>query len=237
MASADRERSRGDVRDRGRRHDSRLRPQAADRGDRGPPGRRAGADRLLRAARRLAGVPRADRLGGDRPAAVRRPGAARWPRAGDAPVPGQRGAARQGGRVLEPRAPRRRDLPRRHRPRAHDRSRHGEERPVRPAHDVPAQVHGAQRVPADGVAARPLLPHLPGIRAGRGRGRPARPLAVRARPPLDQARHARRRRPGVRRRGRQLRVGPLAGRRVPVRQAIRPDASGQARQVAANRRV
>src|SRR6185295_3691614 len=46
----------------------------------------------------------------------------------------------------------------------------------------------------------------------------------------DQAWDAGRRRPGLRRRGRQLRVGSLAGRRVPVRQAVQPAAGGRARQ-------
>ena len=43
-----------------------------------------------------------------------------------------------------------------------------------PPYHLPAQVHGARRVPAHRLAARPLLPDLPGLRAGRGDGRPGR---------------------------------------------------------------
>jgi len=38
----------------------------------------------------------------------------------------------------------------------------------RRADDLPAEVLGALGVPADGVAAREVLPHVPGVRGGRG---------------------------------------------------------------------
>ena len=75
------------------------------------------------------------------------------------------------------------------------------------------------RLPGHRLAARPLLPDLPGVRRGRGQGRPGRP-----RPPVQagtrhavRARHRGRRHTGLHRAGPQLRVRPLARRRVPVR--------------------
>ena len=52
---------------------------------------------------------------------------------------------------------------------ARRRRRHRPLRPARPPHHLPAEVHGAQRVPAHVLEARPLLPHLPRVRRGRGR--------------------------------------------------------------------
>ena len=76
------------------------------------------------------------------------------------------------------------------------------------------------RVLRDGLAARPLLPHLPAYVEDEVRAALADPSAVRARAArLDQARAPRRRPARVRRRGRQLRLGPLAGRRLPLRRA------------------
>ena len=109
----------------------------------------------------------------------------RWARARDAPVPRQRGAA--GGRrpVLSPSIVRRRDLPRRAGARPHRRPGHGQERALPPPHHLPAEVHGAQRVPDDRVEARALLPHLPGVRRGRGHRRArAPPTSSRSAPRL-----------------------------------------------------
>ena len=46
-------------------------------------------------------------------------------------------------------------------------------------HHLPAEVHGARGVLADRVEARPLLPHLSGLRRGRGAGR-ARAIRTRS---------------------------------------------------------
>ena len=81
-------------------------------------------------------------------------------------------------RVLGARPAGRRDLPRRAGARAHDRSRDRSQPALRAPHDVPAEVHGALRVPRDRVAARALLPHLSRVRRGRGTRRVARPGAT-----------------------------------------------------------
>ena len=61
-------------------------------------------------------------------------------------------------------------------------------------HDVPAEVHGARRVPRDVLAARPLLPDLPRLRRRRGARGARAARGLRARPARAvEARHARRR--------------------------------------------
>src|ERR1022692_1282090 len=97
----------------------------------------------------------------------------------------------------------------------------GPQRAGGPPHHLPAQVHGTRRVPAHRMAPRPLLPDLPGLRAGRGDGRAGRSGPVRARAArAGRPRHRQRRLRCVRRPGPQLRLRALARRRLPVRQAF-----------------
>ena len=87
---------------------------------------------------------------------------------GHAAVPRQHRAAGEGRGVLGARPTGRRDLPRRARAGPYQGPDDRPQRHRRPADDLPAEVHGAHRVPHYRVAARPLLPHLSGLRRGRG---------------------------------------------------------------------
>ena len=194
MAAAHRGGARGGLRDRTRWLGTALRPAAAGRRSLRPAGCASGADRVLRGDDpdqrvRFAGV-----LAGPRRRGVRRAAARRRPRAGDAPVPravelqafiaafwatGKPvGAICHGVLVLA----RSKDAERGQRARG-------------PHHDLPAEVHGARRLPAHCVEARPLLPDLSGVRRGRGDREPRQPGAVRTRPPRDDARNPDRPRP------------------------------------------
>ena len=168
VAHADARGARGRLRHRARQRRARGRSAAARRQARlARPGRRAA--RVLRRDGGLARVHAADRVERDRARRVRRPHPARRPRARHAPVPRLVAAAGKG------RAPS--GAP--GRPvgaichgvlvlaRAKDPAT-GKSVLARRAHDLPAEVHGARRLPHDLLEARALLPHLRRLRRGRG---------------------------------------------------------------------
>ena len=94
----------------------------------------------------------------------------------------------QVARVLRDGPSGRRDLPRRAGRGAQHRSRDREERALRRRPPASPKYHGAHRVLAHRVEARPLLPDLSGLRRGRGaRGARRSGAAVRARPDLAHA--------------------------------------------------
>ena len=156
MEAAHRGRPRGRLRHRARKR-TRSRSLAAQ----GRPVRaarcRTGAEAVLRGA--AADHPTGG-LGGGRHL-LRRAAAARRPRTRHAPVPRVGAAAGPGPGLLGHRQARRRHLPRR------AATRPGRRAPGRP-HDLPAEVPGAVGLPRDGLAARSVLPDLPGVRGGRG---------------------------------------------------------------------
>ena len=96
----------------------------------------------------------------DRAEGLRRSRASRWPRSWDAPVPGQCRPAGEGRRFLGAFAAGGRHLPWRARAGALHGPGHRSKRDRRSLDDLPAEVHGTQRLFADGVATGALLPHL-----------------------------------------------------------------------------
>ena len=146
-------------------------------------GAAAGGQEAVLRAGPGAGVRRDGGLGRPGPGRLRRADPAGRARPRHAAVPRLAGAQRAGRPVLAAEPPGRRDLPRRAGAGAHPRPGHRPQRAGRPPHHLPAEVHGAFGLPGDRVAAGPLLPHLPGLRRGRGAGRagrPGRPVRARA---------------------------------------------------------
>ncbi len=118
-------------------------------------------------------------------------------------------------RVLGARAARRRDLPRRARARPQRRAR--AEQP----HDVPAEVMERSAYLLTAWRHGRYYRTYPAYVEDEVVAALRRPQAVRRRAARAQARHRDRRPARVRRRGRALRLGALAGRRLPVRAALR----------------
>ena len=143
-------------------------------------------------------------------------------RSGHAAVPRLAGAQRAGRPVLAAEPAGRRDLPRRAGAGAHPRPGHRPQRARRPSHHLPAQVHGAFGLPGHraGGSAATTAPTPPTSRTRcRPPWTPGQPVPARPRHAV-RARH-RHRRPLVLRGVRpQLRIGPLARRRVPVRSGL-----------------